>query len=396
MSTDVVVMQKPIKVEFHSPVKPEVLKPSNTANLQNIHNKTANIINKVPTITSKVTNFNKVVSSGVTKSTDNSFTNKNVLGRVNIRIQPVTSKSTVIKSSSPQATKSPYKPLTPIRPSPTIKSSITTTVTTTTSRSPSSSTTIIRTPPSVNKTLESSSLSSSYSSFNSSSSSPGINLSPAKCRRRINYSDTEVRVPVSRRNARERNRVKQVSQGFAILRQHVPQAARKKKLSKVETLRCAVDYIRGLQLLLDDHPPTQPPVPDPTNATHLHHHHHHHHHQQLQQQHPQMFLQPHHTIEPHILKLPVADETFQSPVSLRYDGVAGAFLRTSPTDSEDGQSPGHPFFSDKLSPPSSSSTAAHGMGVGVIKTEAGEGRAYAREEQDLLDALAWWQHNIQP
>ncbi|CAG5077884.1 Similar to l(1)sc: Achaete-scute complex protein T3 (Drosophila melanogaster) [Cotesia congregata] len=75
---------------------------------------------------------------------------------------------------------------------------------------------------------------------------------------------------VARRNARERNRVKQVNNGFATLRQHIPQSvaqalggntagthggsrAGSKKLSKVETLRMAVEYIRSLQRLLDDH-----------------------------------------------------------------------------------------------------------------------------------------------
>ncbi|KAK0080544.1 hypothetical protein PV326_008113 [Microctonus aethiopoides] len=74
---------------------------------------------------------------------------------------------------------------------------------------------------------------------------------------------------VARRNARERNRVKQVNNGFATLRQHIPQSvaqalggntagthggsrAGSKKLSKVETLRMAVEYIRSLQRLLDD------------------------------------------------------------------------------------------------------------------------------------------------
>lgn len=66
---------------------------------------------------------------------------------------------------------------------------------------------------------------------------------------------------VARRNARERNRVKQVNNGFANLRQHIPQTVintlsnggrgASKKLSKVDTLRIAVDYIRGLQDLLD-------------------------------------------------------------------------------------------------------------------------------------------------
>lgn len=74
---------------------------------------------------------------------------------------------------------------------------------------------------------------------------------------------------VARRNARERNRVKQVNNGFATLRQHIPQSvaqalggntagthggsrAGSKKLSKVETLKMAVEYIRSLQSMLDD------------------------------------------------------------------------------------------------------------------------------------------------
>ncbi|XP_071527070.1 uncharacterized protein [Panulirus ornatus] len=399
MSSDVVVMQRPIKVEIHSPVKPEILKPSNAANLQNITNIAANFSSKPPPVTSKATTntSNKSTSNTTIKTTDSSF-NRNVSGKVNVRIHPITSKASVIRSSSPQVAKSPFKPLTPIRPSPTVKTSIITT------RSPPSSTvtTIIRTPKSVVKPLGSASLSSSLSmSTSSSSSSSSINLSTVKCRRKINYTEDEARVPVSRRNARERNRVKQVSQGFAILRQHVPHAARKKKLSKVETLRCAVDYIRGLQLLLDDHPTAQTAAPIPSTATHhlpTTHHHHHHHQQQLQQQHPQVFLQPHHAIEPHILKLPAADETFQSPLSLWQESVAGAFIRTSPTHSEGGHSPAQSLYSDKFSPPTTTNTTispALSVGVGMIKSEGGEGRSYAREEQDLLDALAWWQHNIQ-
>lgn len=67
---------------------------------------------------------------------------------------------------------------------------------------------------------------------------------------------------VARRNARERNRVKQVNNGFATLRQHIPEEIAEayeaaggrgaaKKLSKVETLRMAVEYIRNLEQLLD-------------------------------------------------------------------------------------------------------------------------------------------------
>lgn len=59
-------------------------------------------------------------------------------------------------------------------------------------------------------------------------------------------------VTVLRRNARERNRVKQVNHGFAALRNHVPGAAKNKKMSKVETLRRAVEYIQALQEVLRD------------------------------------------------------------------------------------------------------------------------------------------------
>lgn len=70
---------------------------------------------------------------------------------------------------------------------------------------------------------------------------------------------------VARRNARERNRVKQVNNGFATLRQHIPPSITQafapqgssnrggsKKLSKVETLRLAVEYIRSLQQLINE------------------------------------------------------------------------------------------------------------------------------------------------
>lgn len=90
-----------------------------------------------------------------------------------------------------------------------------------------------------------------------------------RCKRRINFTYTNLPghqpASVARRNARERNRVKQVNNGFATLRSHIPlsvaaaltptpSASRgaSKKLSKVETLRLAVEYIRSLQDLLDD------------------------------------------------------------------------------------------------------------------------------------------------
>lgn len=79
------------------------------------------------------------------------------------------------------------------------------------------------------------------------------------------YGKGQHSASVARRNARERNRVKQVNNGFATLRQHIPVNIAQtfgsnnstgrgvsKKLSKVETLRLAVEYIRHLQSMLND------------------------------------------------------------------------------------------------------------------------------------------------
>lgn len=68
---------------------------------------------------------------------------------------------------------------------------------------------------------------------------------------------SEQPMSVVRRNERERNRVRQVNDGYVTLRDHIPQEVvsalsnggrgASKKLSKVDTLRLAVEYIRRLQ-----------------------------------------------------------------------------------------------------------------------------------------------------
>ncbi|GJQ75130.1 putative protein dimerization protein [Trypoxylus dichotomus] len=79
--------------------------------------------------------------------------------------------------------------------------------------------------------------------------------------RDVKYTTNPPPIAVARRNARERNRVKQVNNGFANLRQHIPNSIAaafessngkggNKKLSKVETLRMAVEYIRSLEDIL--------------------------------------------------------------------------------------------------------------------------------------------------
>lgn len=58
---------------------------------------------------------------------------------------------------------------------------------------------------------------------------------------------------IRRRNERERTRVRNVNEGFDKLRNHLPLVAgqRDKRLSKVETLRLAISYIKHLQTLLN-------------------------------------------------------------------------------------------------------------------------------------------------
>lgn len=97
-------------------------------------------------------------------------------------------------------------------------------------------------------------------------------------------------VAVARRNARERNRVKQVNNGFAALRERIPDEVAEafeaqgngrgsvKKLSKVETLRMAVEYIRSLEKILEfdsssssDNCDTQQPINDCTLSNESYH-----------------------------------------------------------------------------------------------------------------------------
>ncbi|XP_042149378.1 achaete-scute homolog 3-like [Ixodes scapularis] len=60
---------------------------------------------------------------------------------------------------------------------------------------------------------------------------------------------------IRRRNERERQRVRHVNEGFERLRSHLPLSPRDKdkRLSKVETLRCAIGYIGHMQALLRRH-----------------------------------------------------------------------------------------------------------------------------------------------
>ncbi|KAK2861559.1 hypothetical protein Q5P01_001092 [Channa striata] len=70
---------------------------------------------------------------------------------------------------------------------------------------------------------------------------------------------------IQKRNERERQRVKCVNQGYAKLRDHLPGQSADKRLSKVETLRAAIRYIKYLQGLveLEDRRPPNNSSPGP-------------------------------------------------------------------------------------------------------------------------------------
>ena len=61
-----------------------------------------------------------------------------------------------------------------------------------------------------------------------------------------------VPVAVARRNARERSRVKTVNDSYQHLKNHVPGAARQKRMSKVDIIKQSIDYIQKLQKSLQD------------------------------------------------------------------------------------------------------------------------------------------------
>lgn len=67
----------------------------------------------------------------------------------------------------------------------------------------------------------------------------------------------QIKIGTTRRNARERNRVRHINACFEILRQHIPHEKHNKKLSKVDTLKSAMNYIENLRQLLQTTTTTQ-------------------------------------------------------------------------------------------------------------------------------------------
>ena len=61
-----------------------------------------------------------------------------------------------------------------------------------------------------------------------------------------------VKDSMAKRNERERNRVKMVNMAFEKLRQRIPWAESNPKMSKVDTLRAALEYIQSMQDLITE------------------------------------------------------------------------------------------------------------------------------------------------
>lgn len=92
------------------------------------------------------------------------------------------------------------------------------------------------------------------------------NAALSSCRRRLDFNQScqttiygvkpGQQITVARRNERERNRVKLINMTFATLREHLPfepENTKNKKMSKVDTLKAAINYIKYLQDLVDNH-----------------------------------------------------------------------------------------------------------------------------------------------
>lgn len=84
-------------------------------------------------------------------------------------------------------------------------------------------------------------------------------------------SENPPRKNTQKRNERERNRVKTINQHFSTLRQHVPHplnmSGKVKKLSKVEILKAAMDYIYDLKDILEDIDSNAKKITSPVSGT---------------------------------------------------------------------------------------------------------------------------------
>ncbi|RDD43745.1 Achaete-scute-like protein 4 [Trichoplax sp. H2] len=89
------------------------------------------------------------------------------------------------------------------------------------------------------------------SSYQNDEEETAVHLNNQSKRKHLKKSKSKESVTAKRRNERERRRVQLVNDGFSELRKHVPTDSENRKLSKVKTLRSAIEYIKQLQSLLE-------------------------------------------------------------------------------------------------------------------------------------------------
>ena len=183
-----------------------------------------------------------------------------------------------------------------------------------------------------------------------------------------------------KRNERERNRVETVNRGFETLRRHVPTAATVKKMSKVNILSEALDYIMQLKQMLDQpgsdmtlEPQQMSPWTQYHHQPQYHHHHHspHHHHHSPHQYHQQMTQ-----LTPSSYQ-DTSSHGYYSDTSLQSPALSRSHSWTSPVVTK------------------SAWTSPQSFHEVHIKTELPDSTTdivdSSGDEEDVLDAIAEWQ-----
>ncbi|XP_017033986.1 achaete-scute complex protein T5 [Drosophila kikkawai] len=203
---------------------------------------------------------------------------------------------------------------------------------------------------------------------------------------------------VVRRNARERNRVKQVNNGFSQLRQHIPVAViadlsngrrgigpgANKKLSKVSTLKMAVEYIRRLQKLIDENDSSQ------QQQQQL---------QQQQQQQQQLQQQQHLQFQQQRLQqLEQHQQHFyawQQQLQLSSPSGSVSSCSSSLSSSSSNYFPG--AAAAAAAPPATTSSSASNI-VAKLETSYEDYRnnscSSGAEDEDILDYISLWQDDL--
>ena len=173
-----------------------------------------------------------------------------------------------------------------------------------------------------------------------------------------------------KRNERERNRVETVNRGFETLRRHVPTAATVKKMSKVNILTEAVDYIMQLKQMLeqpgsDMSLESQQMSPWAQYQPQYHHHHSpHHYHQQMTQLTPSSYQDN-------------SNHGYYSDTSLQSPALARSHTWTSPVVTKSSWTSPQTFHEVRVKTELPDST------TDIVDSSG--------DEEDVLDAIAEWQ-----